>query len=111
MFHLFADVAINVDVRAENLTLPNRTGGDSFVAGDDVVLNCSATNPHGVDRDLTIRWFRLATQGKRRGCISHLIVPPQTRGSRLEMATWHSYFLTYGTTQMLKQKGVQQAAQ
>ncbi|CAI8027895.1 Protein sidekick-2, partial [Geodia barretti] len=61
------NVAINVDVRAENLTLPNRTGGDSFVVGDDVVLNCSATNPHGVDRDLTIRWFRLARLSTQEG--------------------------------------------
>ena len=62
-----ADVAINVDVRAENLTLPNRTGSDSFVVGDDVVLNCSATNPPDVDRDLTIRWFRLSYQLREEG--------------------------------------------
>ena len=66
-FICFTDVAINVDVRAENLTLPNRTGGDSFVVGDDVVLNCSATNPPGVDRDLTIRWFRLGTEQNEEG--------------------------------------------
>ena len=54
-------------MRAENLTLPNRTGGDSFVVGDDVVLNCSATNPRGVDRDLTIRWFRLARLSTQEG--------------------------------------------
>ena len=66
-FVCFTDVAINVDVRAENLTLPNRTGGDSFVVGDDVVLNCSTTNPPGVDRDLTIRWFRLGTEQNEEG--------------------------------------------
>ena len=60
-FVCFTDVLINVTMR------PKRTGGDSFVTGDDVVLNCSATNPHGVDRDLTIRWFRLATQWREEG--------------------------------------------
>ena len=57
--HSVSDVVVNV-----TLVSPNMTSDDSFIQGQDVVFNCTATNPPGVTLPLMFTWVQTATIGR-----------------------------------------------
>ena len=54
--HSVSDVVVNV-----TLVSPNMTSDGSFIQGQDVVFNCTATNPPGVTIPLMFTWVQTAT--------------------------------------------------
>ena len=57
--HSVSDVVVNVA-----LVSPNMTSDGSFIQGQDVVFNCTATNPPGVTLPLMFTWVQTATMGR-----------------------------------------------
>ena len=57
--HSVSDVVVNV-----TLVSPNMTSDGSFIQGQDVVFNCTATNPPGVTLPLMFTWVKTATMGR-----------------------------------------------
>ena len=51
------EATINITVMNGNETTPYM-GGEPIIAGRTVILNCSATNPPGVNASITVRWWR-----------------------------------------------------